>query len=352
MYVRQRSRTLAAAAIFCGMLCSASSALGWNAVGHMIVAQLAYSHLSEADRVRLTTILERHPHFEQYLGASLPEGRERGEWATMRSAVWPDWIRPPRRLAGPIGEHPVHRFHRGTWHYINFPYLAGQQSAALPESGLQADTDILRQLANCVQYGTATNADDATASTDPDAEPTTTAEQNRAVRLAWLTHLVGDLHQPLHAVSSVDERRLPGPRHDDQGGNLLAVRVEIGAFPIRLHSFWDQLPGTDNHPDSIGRLVDDLRNDPALQRKLLTELNDGDDFRAWAGESYAIAKQTAYLDGDLPTAVYDESRPPLPAVDDVPILPVGYERAAREAARRRLVLAGYRLAALLSQAVQ
>lgn len=325
---------------------TARPAEAWNAVGHMVVAKSAYDRLSADEQAGLAAILSDHPHFGQYLSAERPEDVELGVWAAMRAGVWPDWIRPPRRFDGDPTQHPVYRFHRGPWHYVNFPYIAGRASDALPVRSLPAATDIVRQIPSCVRFGAASDAN------DPDAEPGLTAAQNRAVRLCWLIHLVGDLHQPLHAASLIDERRLPGPEHDDQGGNLLAVRVEIGAFPTRLHGFWDQLPGTDNHPASIVRLVEELRRDPALQPEQLSELRAGDDVRTWTAESYAAAVKYAYLNGELPTAVWDESRPPLPAVDDVPILPVGYERSARDVARRRLVVASYRLAELLSAAVR
>jgi hypothetical protein len=323
-----------------------SRAEAWNAVGHMVVGKLAYDQLTADEQTALTRLLERHPHFGQYLGADRPESIDVGVWAVMRAGVWPDWIRPPRRFEGAIKQHPVYRFHRGPWHYVNFPYVAHQPSADLPAESLPAATDIVRQIPLSIKFGSATN--DA----DLDAEPEVTAEQNRAVRICWLIHLIGDLHQPLHATSLIDERRLPGPTHDDQGGNLLAVRTEIGAYPTRLHGFWDQLPGTDNDPATVLQLAESLGNDATLRPAPVRESPAADDVRTWAAESYALAKKYAYLDGDLPTAVWDESRPPLPAVDDVPILPVGYERAARDVSKRRLVLASYRLAELLRAAVR
>jgi hypothetical protein len=270
-------------------------------------------------------------------------------WALMRAGVWSDWVRIPRRSSGDAATHPVYRFHRGPWHYVNFPYQAGQSQATLPAEPLEGKTDILQQLALSKRFSVAGQAIAA----DPDAEDGVTAAQNRAVRVCWLVHLVGDLHQPLHAATLIDERRLPPPLHDDQGGNLLAVRVEIGAYPVKLHAFWDQILGTDNHPDSVVRLTESLRDDVSLATEKLIELKTGDDdFRAWAAESYALAKERAYLNGDLPTTVWNEQRLPLPPVDEVPILPVGYERDAREAARRRVVLASHRLAKLLAEVVK
>src|SRR5438105_1365875 len=74
----------------------------WNGVGHMIVAKVAYGRLSADDQAALTEALEKHPHYAQYLAAERPDDVGIGEWAAMRAAVWPDWIRPPRRFEGEI----------------------------------------------------------------------------------------------------------------------------------------------------------------------------------------------------------------------------------------------------------
>ena len=55
--------------------------------------------------------------------------------------------------------------------------------------------------------------------------------RTRAVALMFLTHLVGDVHQPLHAIS----------RNGDKGGNSVFVR--IGRRVMTLHSAWDTFSG-------------------------------------------------------------------------------------------------------------
>lgn len=321
----------------------------WNAVGHMAVAKLAYEQLTREQQTKLTAVLAEHPHYGRYLADNRPEEVEPGLWAIMRLAVWADWVRIPRRFEGDASTHPVYRFHRGPWHYVNFAYRPEQKTTQLPAAPVGGKTDILKQLALSKKFSVAGSP----LAADPDAEDGISAAQNRAVRIGWLVHLVGDLHQPLHAATLIDERRLPPPLHDDQGGNLLAVSVEIGSYPIKLHAFWDQVLGTDNHPGSVVRLTESLRDDKKLTLEKLTELESGgDDFRAWAAESYALAIERAYLNGDLPTTVWNDQKLPLPPVDEVPILPVGYERDAREAARRRVVIAAHRLATLLADAVQ
>lgn len=57
----------------------------------------------------------------------------------------------------------------------------------------------------------------------------------RAEALSFIMHIVGDLHQPMHAVDN----------GNDSGGNFVTVRIEKDAFPLHngnadnLHSLWD-----------------------------------------------------------------------------------------------------------------
>jgi len=46
----------------------------------------------------------------------------------------------------------------------------------------------------------------------------------RAIALAWLLHLVGDVHQPLHTIQMF-RREYP---HGDRGGNEVCVRLAPG----------------------------------------------------------------------------------------------------------------------------
>ena len=59
--------------------------------------------------------------------------------------------------------------------------------------------------------------------------------ERKAIALAWLFHLVGDVHQPLHTaqVFTTDDPK------GDRGGNEICVRVTQAGQPIDLHRFWD-----------------------------------------------------------------------------------------------------------------
>jgi hypothetical protein len=53
--------------------------------------------------------------------------------------------------------------------------------------------------------------------------------------LAWLFHLVGDIHQPLHTAQLFTTDYLQG----DRGRNEICVRVTQADQPMDLHRFWD-----------------------------------------------------------------------------------------------------------------
>lgn len=111
----------------------------------------------------------------------------------------------------------------------------------------------------------------------------------RSEALRFLSHFVGDLHQPMHA----------GYR-DDLGGNL--TRVHWGGASPNLHAVWDgYLPGF-AHATTIqdaDRLAAEIT--PAQARPWETI-----DVFAWTEESYRITATKAYTfsDGEDLSAAY------------------------------------------------
>jgi len=61
-------------------------------------------------------------------------------------------------------------------------------------------------------------------------------EENQILALALLVHFVGDAHQPLHAISRVDE-----DCDSDRGGNRFCVVYRKNSYSCEtnLHAFWD-----------------------------------------------------------------------------------------------------------------
>src|SRR5262249_29060565 len=92
----------------------------WNSVGHLAVAKLAYDQLDDGERARLFTLLKSHPHFAAFLAAGRPQDVSEVEWVILRTAVWPDWVRP----RNPEQRGPgVTKYHRGEEHYVNVPFI-------------------------------------------------------------------------------------------------------------------------------------------------------------------------------------------------------------------------------------
>lgn len=177
----------------CGLLLllmAVSSALARNKAGHMVSGAIAYAELNQVSPQTLAhviALLKTQPDFETQWAPRLAQSNlspeEQDLYLFMLAARWPDDIR----------QEPV--LHRGPWHYINLPYKPAGQPATvhtvepLPENILyayQANLDILR-------------------STEADAV--------KAVALYWIFHLIGDVHQPLHAVA-LFTTQFPAPKGD------------------------------------------------------------------------------------------------------------------------------------------
>jgi hypothetical protein len=245
-------------------------AFGWGPEGHRLVARIAWEQLTPEARERVSAILAP------------------GE--TLASiASWPDEVRRSRPKTEP-------------WHYVNIPVD-------------QPHLDMARDCpkSDCV---VAKIADLRKTLEDPAA-----AARERREALLFLVHLIGDLHQPLHASD-----------HHDRGGNL--VRVQFFKRRSNLHSVWDS--GLLGRMESEDQLFPALSRDSARHRKKW----DKGTVEDWAEQSHKAAQKVVY--GKLPQAAGDS---PL-------ALGADYERLADPLVRRQIEKAGARLAAVLNASLR
>ncbi|MDB5388194.1 MAG: hypothetical protein JWM11_3840, partial [Planctomycetaceae bacterium] len=132
------------------LLVCANEVFAWNDIGHITVARIAFSRMSADERLAVAKILKQHPHYDLYFkkpaGLDVPED----EYLFMRASTWSDFIRPPRGMKAEEAQgHPIDKFHRGPWHYVNFPYQPGQDTSVLPAALIPTEalkTNILEQL--------------------------------------------------------------------------------------------------------------------------------------------------------------------------------------------------------------
>lgn len=152
----------------------APSALAWGPIGHRAVGRIAERHLTPEVAQAVAVLLA--PEMLAYVGTWADEIRSEPEWAKADS-----------------------------WHWVTVPDGKTYESSEKNPAG-----DVLESIARFEAVLQDVKA--------PKAE--------RVQALKWLTHLIGDLHQPLHVG-----------RGDDKGGNDVLV-LWLGE-PSNLHTVWD-----------------------------------------------------------------------------------------------------------------
>src|SRR5262245_56580808 len=303
-------------------------AMAWNHSGHMIVSELAWRELSTSKKKAISNLLKQHPHYALLLATNVPPGVDTNEWVFLRASVWPDMVRPSRS-GGREKPADVTKYHRSQWHYINIPYvLPADADHISPSSFTIPTTNILWALTNAL-----------TILEDRHAEPA-----DKAVSLCWLLHLVGDLHQPLHAATLLSDAYPQG----DQGGNLLGV-VDASQVPLNLHSLWDQFLGAGDSYEFIASVADNIAHASQYDPSNLPEYKNHKTIRGWADESFVAAETFAYAEGELKFADWREYNSGKIPAADVPRLKSSYILNANDVARRRASLAGRRLADTLNR---
>jgi S1/P1 Nuclease len=267
---------------------------------------------------KVKAVLEKHPWYANQWQARLQDVpvADHGLVLFMQAARWPDDIRSNDRAQN-----------RPPWHFINFPFKPAGQPTNV-QTREPASVNILTAMAD--------NERIVKNETDP---------ERKAIALAWLFHLVGDIHQPLHTAQLFTVEYPKG----DRGGNEICVRVTQAGQPMDLHRFWDGVITSSQNLTRLRNEATALRNRQEFQRSQLTELANTD-FESWAKESFEIATKIAYLNGGLIGIPRGESKD-CTTVAEAPVLPAGYVVSAKRIADRRIMLAGYRLADLLTRVV-
>lgn len=307
-------------ALLAALLLSAPSAsFAWNKAGHMLTGAIAFQTLKadgdDKTIARAIALLANHPDNERWQKVKLkltPE--DRALFVFMQAARWPDDARDDP-------DHYPPDAHFDKLHYINIPYKPADQPDSV-KTKMPDDLNIFRGYDDKLAILKGKDKD-----------------RDRAIALCWIAHLVGDVHQPLHTTSLFTTKYKNG----DRGGTNFFIRVKEGKFPISLHKFWDDLLLSSEGFQNVKNYAIELRNRKEFAKEKLTELENAK-FQDWAiKESLEIAKDAVYRNGKLEGANQQNK---------APVLPEDYAKTCQPIAERRAVLAGYRLAAVLREAMQ
>jgi hypothetical protein len=302
-----------------------ASALAWGPIGHMTVAYVAYQKLSPAAKGRVRDLLKLNPDYanweKQVPAGTTPEDHDRIIF--MIASTWADDIKGEPQYSDdgaddgntPDGASSLQNIgysdllRHKYWHFIDTPFSPDQTPLpSIPSPN--AETQIVAFRA-------------VLASSQPDAL--------KSYDLVWLLHLVGDIHQPLHAATRITQAHPKG----DAGGNLVKL---FGDAAPNLHSYWDGLPGNDCKfcSDKVP-----CANRASVLAKTIPPATAKDanntDAAAWVRESFELAQTRVYRD---PIGSADQPYTIAPASP--------YEVQAFKLAQKRVALAGARLAQVLN----
>nr|WP_315463324.1 S1/P1 nuclease [uncultured Rhodoferax sp.] len=183
-------RRLRTAVLWISLVCISHAACAWGNQGHQVIALLAEAQLSPVARKEVNRLLALEP----------------GE--TLASiSTWADEHRSPATAA---------------WHYVNFPRGACSYEFKRDcPDGKCIVAAIEKQL---------------------EILATEISDEKKLAALKYVVHLIGDIHQPLHAGHG-----------DDRGGNTYQLQAFMRGS--NLHAFWDtgMLKSLDQDNESVVR---------------------------------------------------------------------------------------------------
>ena len=266
----------------------------WGPEGHRVVGDIAERYLNARARVQIAELLNND---------RLADGQPSGRRTLGEIASWADEIKDfdwGRR--------------RASWHYDDMPLCADPEYAKYCRGGRCASAELERQLAILG---------------DARAKP-----RARNEALKWVVHLMGDIHQPLHAAN-----------HSDRGGNTVQVsffgqRDNPPYGSLNLHAVWDvQMPA---------KLIADRGGERAFVSAPIAESDrrawEQGSVEIWIGESHVLARDRVYA--ALPVAAACGDR-----ITSVVALGETYYATAAPVIDIQLKKAGVRLAYVLNQAL-
>jgi S1/P1 Nuclease len=299
-----------------------SQAFGWSGPGHAAVAAMAYRELVVNPTLRdnLVNLLKSHPKFNVWKAQfeatkhNFPGEIDLGMFLFIRASTWPDEIRGTSIPALQHFDHPA-------WHFVDYPLNPPTFSTGPSPT---PNDDILFGISESLKTLANKNSDPV----------------ERAASLSWLIHLVGDIHQPLHCATLITAA-LPAPE-GDRGGNKFFIYQNSAQKKshqkTKLHAYWDGRLGTDFVPDPVKALQDAKMLKTKHARTSLNELSAGDNDEQWSFESRDKSTTDVYVfHGTM--------------LQPLKVIPSGYTTNSHNVARRRLALAGYRLADEMNKVV-
>ena len=162
----------------------------------------------------------------------------------------------------------------------------------------------------------------------------------RAFMARYLLHVVGDVHQPLHSVNMFNSKHKTG----DLGGNLVKIITtpSTNSTSINLHAYMDSMAGQQSYTVRLQRPLNQAQTDEiaTMAAKFVSEypvtsfdlkLIENNDYHGWIVESWQNASNDVY-----------------PKIQEGQAITEEYDANMKALCKKRVALAGYRLAYVIS----
>ena len=309
------SKTLKNLVLFSFIFVFASvSVKAWDDAGHKTIAYIAWNQMSKDARERAYKILMSAPEDADlsvfYLQDSRSAETKKRE-LFMIAATWADIVRDRKFKAR------SEKYHHSNWHYDDtFWTTENGQIKILPNPNEDGGQGIKK----IIEF-------------DKALKDAAVTDEEKAIALAWILHIGGDIHQPLHTSARITELDPKG----DQGGNTFSLSPKDAPREgsENLHWFWDSILGRvvarNDKPDDeyipmLAEMIMKKYPPVEMQNQLQTE-----NFGEWQKGSFKLATTEVFS----PDLIRYET----PSAK--------YRRNAFAASEEQMALAGYRLGAML-----
>jgi len=278
--------------VLLGLWMPAGNALAWGEEGHRMVGVIADNYLTPEARRQVLALLK----YDRLADAQPSQRGTLGE-----IAYWADEIKDT-----PWGKR------RSAWHFDDIPVCAAVETSQYCKKGACASAQISRHL-------------DMLAN-----KRELLGRKNEALK--WVVHLMGDIHQPLHAAT-----------HGDRGGNTVQVsffgeRDNPPYGTINLHAIWDV--------HMVRRLIRDKGGENAIVSSGISDTEraawERGSISEWVNESHEFARAVVY--SSLPVAFSCSGR-----IERVLTIDQAYYSRAAPLMESQIRKAGIRLARVLNE---
>ncbi|WP_431128770.1 S1/P1 nuclease [Flagellimonas flava] len=190
----------------------------WGKTGHRVTGHIAQNHLNGKAKRALKDLLDGH--------------------SLAYVSTFADEIKADRKYSGYFA-----------WHFVNYPLGTRYEDSEKSKYG-----DIITGIEECIRI----------------IKNKENSKKTRSFHLKMLVHLIGDLHQPMHAS-----------RAEDKGGN--SIQVQWFGEGSNLHRVWDK-----NLIESYGMTYTELATElDHLSRKERKKVQEGTIYD-WVEESHEI----------------------------------------------------------------